>query len=104
LPNKDWTPKNIRSKVKGELRRRWLWHWEPRRAALNAARIGPNAYLCARCKKVFTKNQVEVDHINPVAEKGDNSWQWIERLFAPNASDYQVLCKHNCHIKKTGGK
>ena len=74
--------------------------------ALSKARKSRGKYQCARCRDLFTKQNVEVDHIlgfDP-KKKFDNLTAYgkalIERFF--EEENLQVLCRF-CHRQKTGG-
>lgn len=61
-------------------------------------------YQCAMCKNYFKRNEVQVDHIDPVIPFGktiqDMSYdEIVERIFC-RLDNLQVLCK-SCHAKKT---
>ncbi len=58
------------------------------------------SYRCAGCKKLFRQQEVEVDHIKPVGSDKKGWDSLIENMFC-DKSNLQVLCKHNCHKKKT---
>lgn len=61
-------------------------------------------YFCNDCGESFMKNQINVDHINPIVPvTGFVSWDdTIDRMFC-DESGLQVLCK-GCHTKKSIGE
>ena len=86
---------NLNARIKSALRKVWLWS-PYRRDALKAAKISPNLFYCARCRRPHPK--VQVDHIVQVA--GEGGWDgYVSRLFCP-PDQLQCLC-HECHLKKT---
>ena len=63
-------------------------------------------YQCAKCKKrLFKRNEVDVDHINPVGPFLGSWDHYVAKLFC-SKSNLQVLCREICHKRKTkkGGK
>lgn len=89
----------------GVLRRASL-RWLPINNTRKKARVSRGKYLCAGFKRephvvaksVNKKNNVFVDHINPVGKFID--WNtFIEKLFC-GEENLQVLCLE-CHKKKT---
>lgn len=97
--------------VRSGLRRTFRF-WKPALAALKAARIakqGPRgqkwAYLCADCRGLFLRKQVQIDHVTPCgslrsfAEVGP----FLERLCAESADAYAVRCRQ-CHQNKTNAE
>jgi 5-methylcytosine-specific restriction endonuclease McrA len=96
---------NIEGYIFGALRKIWRWH-PVRRAALKASSCGIERHVCAKCKEVFPKKQVQVDHINPVIDPktGFTTWDsYITRLLRVTILDVQVLCKV-CHRQKTNAE
>ncbi len=87
--------------IKSELRRVHLYRWEPRRAALRAASDGHGNFFCAGCRKFFSRENVQLDHIEPCAGSGDpiDLGLYCILLFVREAA-YQVLCL-GCHQAKT---
>lgn len=82
--------------------RRATYKWPPRSASLKAAWVERGIYRCAKCKKVFPRKDVAIDHIVPVIDpkNGWVSWDvYIERLFCEEKG-FQILCR-KCHDKKT---
>lgn len=93
-------PKDLRSWLTAKLRR-ISYHWPESNEALKLSRALPGRFLCAECKKIFTRKEVSIDHIEPVvALKGFTTWdEYIARLFV-NRTAYQILCKP-CHVVKS---
>jgi len=86
--------------------RRASYRYPERNKAMISARIDRNTYLCKECgpSKTYTRNDVTVDHINPIrpVDRAANDWTWdefINNLFC-DANKLQVLCK-SCHKNKT---
>ena len=87
--------------VKKSLRSQSL-KWPERNEALKAARVERGLYRCKMCQETFKRQEVQLDHINPIipVDKGFTTWDdYIERLFC-SADRLQVLCKQ-CHEVKT---
>lgn len=85
--------------------RRLSYRTPMRNAALSAARVERGKYKCAKCKNIFNKKQVAIDHINTVIPvTGFTTWEeYINRLFCEDIK-LQVLCnngKNSCHKLKT---
>lgn len=60
-------------------------------------------YRCEGCKKTFKRENLAVDHTDPVVDpdKGFEGYdKYIERMFC-NSSELKVLCKDKCHKRKT---
>lgn len=102
---------NLKTVVKGALRRafvRWPVAMEVREDAIHPTIKGPRGgkqYICAGCGKTFGITKIAVDHISPIIslDKTINDYTWdeiVERMFC-DKSNLQVLCKENCHKKKT---
>jgi 5-methylcytosine-specific restriction endonuclease McrA len=93
-------PWNIKAFAIASLRRA-SYRWPPREQARREARIGRNQYQCATCKKVFSRKDTKIDHIEPVIPitgwRGFDSF--IERLFCERPG-FQLLCTF-CHKLKT---
>lgn len=86
---------NRKSLIISALRKIWLWS-EERKEALRLAKAKKN-YRCNKCKKLFPKKEVQVDHIEEIG--AFINWDtYMERLFCP-ISNLQVLCKP-CHKGK----
>lgn len=81
---------------------RKIWRWCPeRRECLEAGKVGLK-YSCNGCKGRFKREDVAVDHKEPVVDpsKGFETWQvYFNRLFVP-VSKMQLLCK-TCHKEKS---
>lgn len=73
-----------------------------RNDALVAARVGRNQYLCASCKLIFPRKEVQIDHIEPVTPitGWDSLDGFVTRLKVPT-TQLQIICKE-CHKKKSG--
>ena len=88
--------------------------------AIGVNKLGQDQMLvhhpCAKCKKLYRPDKVEIDHITEVGEfkvvgkktktkYGDCkviNWQeWMDRLFC-DLDNFQVLCIE-CHQRKTLG-
>jgi hypothetical protein len=71
--------------------------------ALRAAKVGPNQYRCAGCKKIFKLREVQVDHIKPkIPVTGwDNIQAFVLRLLCDPKTGLQVLCEDKCHATKS---
>lgn len=98
---KDRFEQDLRTFVKNTLRRASL-RWRPRSDAFAAARIERGLYQCKMCKEGFKRDQVILDHINPVVPITGSDItieQWIRGLLVP-AEGFQVLCK-TCSDAKT---
>ena len=85
--------------------RRASYRHPGRTEAFKAARIERNQYKCAHCSGIFTRKEIQIDHILPVVDPavgfvGFDSY--IERMFC-GATGLQVLCKP-CHTVKTSSE
>lgn len=95
------------------LRRISLW-WRGRHEALKDARVYVKVgvfkngndkigtfYKCAFCEDLFDKKEIQVDHIQDIANiDGFKDWNsYIPALFCEK-DNLQTLCKA-CHISKT---
>ena len=98
--------------------RKASYRWPARQAALRHAaatkaeyvqhqgegvsKLVRNFYFCAKCKLVFSRKGVSVDHIEPVVDPR-KGWQgfdeYIRRMFC-SETGFQILCGP-CHDKKT---
>jgi hypothetical protein len=104
-----WTQARYNAFIKGGLRQ--ISHrWPPKYAVKKAAWRERGIYLCAGYKKRAhkvsltknKKNNVFVDHINPVVDphKGFESWDKLITALFCEVDGLQVLCK-DCHSAKT---
>lgn len=91
------------------LRRAWVFDPE-REVAMEAAKVpyvGEDKrckwlYVCAMCKKLWKKREVERDHIHPCGSftKFEHRAHFLLTLFCRAKENLQILCK-GCHKKKT---
>lgn len=84
------------------LLRRGSYRWYGRYTALNNSKIARNQYVCAICKKVFGRKDIQLDHIVPLVDPkiGFTTWDsYIEKLFV-GPEGYQTVCKPD-HKEKT---
>jgi len=100
-----WTEARFRTFVTSGLRATSR-KWPPIHAARKKAWVRRGVYKCNGCKKNVRatkdgKNNIFVDHIEPVVPKeGWSDWDsYIERLFCEE-DNLQVLCK-TCHDRKS---
>lgn len=89
--------KRVDSFVKSILRRGTL-KWKPRNDALKAARIAHGKYICAECKQITRRKDIQLDHKLPVIDIKTGQEDKY-RLYSPN-ENWQVLCL-SCHDTKT---
>lgn len=99
--------------------RKISYRWPPRYGALKAAKVAPNTYTCAHCKKPYKKQGrkriISVDHIIPVKDPSKpGAFQtdllscacgvcdFLRKMFC-DVLGLQVLCKE-CHDKKTSSE
>ncbi len=84
------------------LRKNWL-RWTARQNVIKQARVERGSYQCNICKQVgFKRQQLHVDHINPVVsvEDGFQSLdEFVSRLYV-DEHELQALCL-TCHEIKT---
>ena len=70
------------------------------KVALDEAKVGPAAFLCYKCKGVYSRGDINLDHSSPVMLLGgwDGGWDsYIKRMFHGKV---RVLCR-TCHKTKT---
>jgi len=82
--------------------RRATYRWSARNQALTNARVERGLYMCAMCQGDFKKDEVCIDHIEPVVSvtEGFTNWHdYVVRMF-PSVDGFQVLCEV-CHDQKT---
>lgn len=87
------------------MRQQWRWRDPARKEALKNAEVkkkGKTLFRCAITNKLYSIDQIKVDHIEPVV---DPAVGWVDyntymaRLFCP-VSNLQVICNKE-HDKKT---
>jgi len=98
--------------------RKASYRWPPRNAALREAactkaqyakkpgekvsKLVRNFYRCEKCRLVYARTGVSIDHIKPVVDP-KKGWQgfdeYIARMFV-GVSGFQILCTR-CHDEKT---
>ena len=98
--------------------RKASYRWPPRNACLREAactkeqyakkpgekvsKLVRNFYRCEKCRLVYGRKGVSIDHIKPVIDP-KKGWQgfdeYIARMFV-GVSGFQILCKE-CHDEKT---
>jgi 5-methylcytosine-specific restriction endonuclease McrA len=94
-------PKKIKSFLLPILRRASMRWWAANQA-LADARVSRGVYKCAGCGELFKREQIHIDHIEPVIPVDGTFTDWntfIERLFCP-PEGFQILCI-GCHESKT---
>lgn len=82
--------------------RRATYRWAPRNQALVLARVERGLYQCAMCKEQFKKEEIAIDHIDPVVstKEGWTNWNdYVQRMLPP-VEGFQILCEQ-CHDSKT---
>ena len=106
-----WTTARFYQFIRSSLRRSSS-RWGPCFAALKDAEVGKqiNAksgriamhYRCASCGNAFARKDVEIDHIAEVGslKHYDDLPGFVQRLFCEKEG-FQILCRENCHHKKT---
>ena len=102
---------NMQAEIRGALRnvaRRMPAKQEALRLAIHPTERGVRGgklYICNHCGLCFKREEVQVDHKEPVIplDREIRDWnEYIERLFcSPN--NLQVLCKP-CHQIKSNGE
>lgn len=88
------------SKIRSDLRRRWMWG-DTRKSALHRARVKgmkPIHSLCALCGVIQREKLMDVDHIIRCGNLKDDPKGFIERLWC-DPIGLQILCEI-CHTKK----
>lgn len=89
--------------------RRSFRYWKPAAAALAASKRdhpGPRgqrfAYVCASCKQLHKRTNVQIDHCTPCGAltSYEHLPSFVRNLTAEGPDAYQVLCKF-CHNLKT---
>jgi hypothetical protein len=79
------------------------WHKSPMYwQAYNRAKVRPGILVCEECKSETDRRLIEIDHIAPVVEPGQDPLDialWSFRLNCPGSA-LKVLCSL-CHGKKT---
>jgi hypothetical protein len=81
--------------------RRMSMRWPEKNIAFTLARVERGKYKCAICGLLFSRSEVQADHIDPVVDirNGFEDWDtYINRLFVP-ADKYQIICKQDHEIK-----
>lgn len=106
-------PKPLKSWLIPQLRK-ISRYWPQKHVAINESKVKVEAgkfqngnikyktlMKCAGCTDLFERDEIQVDHIIPVANiDGFTNWEdYITKLFC-DASNLQVLCKP-CHLSKT---
>jgi DNA-directed RNA polymerase subunit RPC12/RpoP len=96
-----WTEAQYWGAIRSTLRQRFRF-WRPITSALKSARLGKGAYLCAKCGRVYPRDEVEVHHVNPCGslKEYDDLPGWVKRLTEEDPSLYKVLCTQ-CHKELT---
>jgi hypothetical protein len=87
--------------VKGILRR-GSYHWKARQECLERCRVERGQYKCEMCGAIVKREQIELDHIEPVVDPrtGFTTWDdYINRLYCP-VEGFQGVCEF-CHSNKT---
>lgn len=103
-----WTEARYWQTLRSGLRRMFRF-WKPAIAALQAARVpctGKNrqkwAYICADCKRLFPRKEVQIDHVEPVGSLLclEDVAGFIKRLTPEDPAAFAVRCRC-CHQQKT---
>lgn len=81
--------------------RRGSMRWKAKNEAFKKARVARGLYKCATCELVYTRKNVQVDHVVPCVptDGWDGFDGFIERLLC-DESGFQCLCK-DCHLVKS---
>ena len=96
------------SKIRSALRNAFKY-WKPMQLALEAASRPSQStnkrlkkeYQCAKCKKWFKRDDVQIDHIIECGSltSYNDIPSFVERMTKEDISAYQVLCKPDHKIK-----
>jgi hypothetical protein len=89
--------KTVIQYIKASLRRTW-GRSKQRQSALKAARVERGKYRCAKCREIFNRKNINVDHRISIGKFQDFNI-FIERLFC-DSKGLDVLCV-GCHKIKT---
>lgn len=85
--------------------RRGSYRLKARSDALKDAKVGRNQYVCAHCKQIFGRKDVQADHVIPCVKL--TGWSgfddFISRLYTDDKKSYQILCKPH-HKEKSKGE
>lgn len=105
-----YTESQYFSRIRTFLRQAFRY-WPPMQLALKKASRPSQSknkrikteYQCNHCKKWFKRVLVELDHIEECGslKTYNDVVPFIQRLTPENVDAFQVLCKNNCHKKKT---
>jgi len=89
------------SLIRNTLRLKWMRSDPNRKLALKKVSVGKNNYYCKKCRKVYDKKQIEVNHIIPVGSFNEFSQfeEFYTKLFC-NIENLEAICKE-CHKKET---
>lgn len=97
------------SKIRSALRQSFRY-WKPMHAALELASRSSQSsnkrlkkeYQCAKCKKWFKRDDVQIDHIEECGSlnKYEDIVPFIIKLTKEDPNAYQILCKQH-HKEKT---
>lgn len=95
-----WTNAVYWQRVRWALRKTFQF-WKPAMAGLKAAKVG-KLYLCARCKKLFDRKGVQIDHTIPAGSLtcGEDLAGFLQRLTPESPDAFRVFCR-GCHRTKT---
>jgi 5-methylcytosine-specific restriction endonuclease McrA len=80
---------------------RHYWRRTPMVAlAIQKSRVGAGLFKCAKCKNIFKKGEIDVDHVTPIADLGNENLDIFARHLFCDDELLQILCKE-CHTDKT---
>jgi hypothetical protein len=80
------------------------YKWPARNQALINARVERGKYKCAMCNEIFSRDQVQIDHIEPVIGlNGFTTWDDVITRMFPEPEGFQIL-DLNCHDGKTAAE
>lgn len=91
---------NLDAVIVSQLRRVARWY-PPKQECLKRSQRAPDQYECAKCRTLFSRECVQIDHILPIVKlSGLTTWdEYISRMFC-GVDGLQTLCLE-CHSEKT---
>lgn len=95
--------KNYYAELFKTCRRFWSMRDPVRKACLKEAhskKDGLDKYTCAHCKKLYSKSDVQVDHVYAIGSQPHDLLTFKDSVVRLHTTTLQILCR-TCHKNKT---